>query len=106
MLGRTVAEKLKRREITQTVRSRRMTAPFFMCRGFYVPVYLDDVELYSVRITEITETKLSDLTTFDAEIGGFNDLGELKKALKIAGFRFKPLYEYKGFKIQFTAKAN
>ncbi len=104
VLGKDVAESLKSGYIKQTVRSRKQSAPFLMRRGTWVPLYLDDQQLYDVRITDIIPTKMSEMSMSDAESGGFEDVGELESALIRAGFRFKPLYEYSGFKILFTVK--
>ena len=58
--------------------------------------------LGQVRISEINRVSFRQLSTFDAEIGGFEDLEALRKALIRAGFRFKRFEEYSGFKIGFT----
>ena len=99
VLGPEASQRLKDGKVTQTVRSRKSAAPFLTHRSQMVKVTLDGVFLFEARITEIKRTKLSELTQWDAEIGGFSTLEDLKAAAKRAGFRFKADYEL--FRIQF-----
>jgi hypothetical protein len=101
VLGSGVADKLKLGGVLQTVRSRKGAAPFLMKQGSEVPITLDGQLLYRARITDIKLRNLGDLTEFDAELGGFDNLWQLKTALRRAGFRFRPLGEYEVFAIQF-----
>ncbi|MDG7023036.1 MAG: ASCH domain-containing protein [Nitrososphaerota archaeon] len=105
VLGTTASQALRDGKVLQSIRSRHSAAPFLRRRGQVVAVYLDGKFLYHVRITEIKQKPLRDLTQFDAELGGFLTLKELQGAVKRAGFRFKPLHEYTGtFAIQFQQR--
>lgn len=101
VLSPKVAERLKLGGVLQTVRSRKEAAPFLMRRGSEVPVTLDGQLLYRARITSIRRAMLGDLTQFDAELGGFDNLWAFKSAARRAGFRFRPSEEYEVFAIQF-----
>lgn len=100
VLGVEAAQRLRDKKVIQTIRSRKGTAPFLRSRGTYVNILLDKEILYSARITEIDRmSSLNDLSQIDAEIGGFNDIEELRAALKRAGFRYKNLDRYGAFRI-------
>lgn len=101
VLGPEGAQRLKDGKVTQTIRSRKSAAPLFTKRGQSVAVTLDGIKLFDARITEIKRAQWHDLGIFDAEIGGFNTMGDLENALRRAGFRFKNLNDYELFRVQF-----
>lgn len=101
VLGPKPVEQLKAGKVLQTVRSRKEAAPFLTKQGSEVPIALDGRPLYRARITSIRRAMLADLTDFDAEIGGFENVFQLRSAARRAGFRFRPFEEYECFCIQF-----
>lgn len=101
VLGPGVAAKLRLGGVLQTIRSRKEAAPFLTKQGSEVPLTLDGQLLYRVRITNIKLRNFAELTDFDAELGGFDNLWQLKGAARRAGFRFRPFGEYEAFAIQF-----
>lgn len=107
VLGEAASEALEFGKVVQTIRSRKSAVPLFKFQGKDVPVNLDGQFLYNAHIVSIKgPVALSELNEIDATYGGFESLDELKHALKIAGFRFKPFSEYSAYRINFQRVAN
>ena len=106
VLGNDAVWKLCKHEVTQTIRAHA-SFPCYEDGILYnniIPVYLDGNHVGGVEVYMIKSVLFGDLTEFDAKIGGFTTLESLKKALKRAGFRFKPLEEYSGYRVRFEWK--
>ncbi len=108
VLGNDAAYSLCKREIVQTIRSH-FSLPCYEDGTNYddeLPVYLDGNHIGVVKVYKVQAVSFQDLTEFDAKVGGFSSLEGLKKALKRAGFRFKPLEDYYGYRVRFFWKSN
>ena len=97
ILGPEAAEKLKRGEVTQTLRGRLCDVVQSVLQGDLLPgesleIVCDGNVLGNAEYQGMDEVWRSELTPEDATRGGFASLGELRKALLRAGFRFQPAY--------------
>lgn len=103
VLGNDAAWELCKHEVIQTIRSHA-SVPCYEDGTLYdniIPVYLDGNYVSAAEVYKIQSLRFVDLTEFDAKIGGFATLECLKKALKRAGFRFRPLEQYSGYRVRF-----
>ena len=92
ILGASGMEKLKQREITQTL---RLTTFVMATNEFNImerATILGAVFVGRGRLVSVDFVRMKDLTIDDATRGGFDTISELKKALNRAGFRFKAEY--------------
>jgi len=107
VLGPVAAYRLEKRQVTQTLRSESSSITKAILSGMVkvgdeVQVTLDD------KLIGPAEYVISDIVTWDqleiddARRGGFDTLDDLAQALKRAGYRFKPLDDYRLFRIQFS----
>lgn len=100
VLGFFASERLKRKKITQSIRSDAEIRGIRV--GDVVDVILDGGLIGKARIVSMDKVRLSDLGRIDSERGGFEGImSELHKALRRAGYRFKPLSEYRANRVQF-----
>lgn len=108
VLGQSATKDLISKDVCQTIRSEDATLIKLKAKpGDCFPVVLQDhwgIELTigTITITEILPTYWREVTQQDAWRGGFLSKPELARALKRAGYRFKPLEEYQLYKIAFT----
>jgi len=107
VLGPVAAYRLEKHQVTQTLRSENSFTTRAILNGMVkvgdeVQILLDD------RLIGLAEYIIADVVTWgqldigDAHRGGFDTLDDLLKALKRAGYRFKPLDDYQLFRIQFS----
>lgn len=106
VLGSQAADKLMRRLVTQTLRSRdepitKAAMSGKLKIGDRVEVRLDGITIGFARYLATTATHWEALSDNDARLGGFNNRDELKAALIRAGFRFKPLETYQLYGTRF-----
>jgi hypothetical protein len=103
VMGNNAAYELCKHSVNQTIRSH-FSLPSYDDGGLkdaIMSVWLDAAHIGVVEVYKIQAVSFRDLTEFDAEIGGFSSLEELKKALRRAGFRFRPLEQYDGYRVRF-----
>jgi hypothetical protein len=106
VMGPEGTERLRGRRVTQTLRS-----PSSNIVGELIHRHLQVGDPFEVALDGnlIGEAKLLPcdrisgywLSIKDANRGGFESLEELEKALKRAGYRFKPLEKYNFYRIPF-----
>ena len=105
VLGPLATLNLKDKKVTQTIRSRSYidSLPFVDKPrvGKVFRITLDGKTIGKAEIKNIEVINLGKLGEEDAKAGGFGSYSELCRALQRAGFRFKPLSEYEGYKIEF-----
>lgn len=106
VLGKEAAEKLRRQEVTQTVRGKRDTIVVALSRGELKPgdpveIFLDGERLGEAEFTRWEWRTANELYPDDARRGGFAGRLELLAAMRRAGFRFKALKDYEVYRIQF-----
>lgn len=107
VLGAEAAERLRRREVTQTLRSpsANIVREFLNGRlkiGDLMEVALDGEVLglaYPAIIDRVTWVTVAPT---DAVRGGLNTLDELQQTLQRAGYRFQPMEKYAFYRVQFT----
>ena len=108
VLGPAAAEKLKRGEVTQTLRSRQGNVVQSMLQGDLTPgesleIIFDGNVLGDAEYQGMDQVWMSELTPEDATRGGFDSLDELRKTLLRAGFRFQPDYSLYRIRFRFLA---
>lgn len=107
VLGQSATKALLSKAVNLTIRSEDATLIGLGAQpGARFPVVIKDqwgVELTigTIAITEVKEITWDAITNIDAYRGGFISKAHLAKALKRAGYRFKPLEEYRLFRIAF-----
>lgn len=105
VLGHEAVEKLKRGEVTQTLRSRHsniVQAALLggLHTGDSLKIFLNGEYLGEAEYQCMTLAMMSSLSPEDARLGGFSSLDELRKALFRAGFRFKA--NYRLYRVSFS----
>lgn len=65
-------------------------------------IYLDNKKLGVARNIARQKINLGSLTLSHATTGGFDTMDEQQRALKRAGYRFKPLNQYESYQIFFV----
>ncbi len=99
VLGPKAAERLKAKQVTQTLRSAHNRA---ITKGDLIKVTLDG-RLVGYAYLAIWDVVMwADLDIDDAKRGGFDNRLELGSALRRAGFRFKSIADYEFSRLQFT----
>jgi len=107
VLGPLAVYRLGKHQVTQTIRAHssniiQAALSGKLKVGDQMQVKLDD------RIIGLAEYVIMDIVNWeyldpdDAKRGGFDTLADLEQALQRAGYRFKPLNEYKLYRIQFS----
>lgn len=107
VLGPAAAYKLEKRQVTQTLRaeSSSITNAILLGRvsvGEKLEIALDGIFVGQAELVSADAVHWEYINLDDANRGGFDTLKELEKALERAGYRFKPLNEYKLYRIQFS----
>ncbi len=107
VLGPAAAYRLESRQVTQTLRSESdsVTNAVILGRvsaGDRLELFLDGILVGKVKLVSMDAITWEALSIDDAHRGGFDTLPDLRQALERAGYRFKPLNEYKFYRIQFT----
>ena len=107
VLGPATAFRLEKGEVTQTLRSgsSSMTESILNGRvaaGDRLEIALDGILVGHAELISMDAVTWAALTIDDARRGGFDSLDNLGRALKQAGYRFRPLNEYDFFRIQFA----
>jgi len=106
VLGPGAAFRLEQHQVTQTLRSESssLTSDIINGRvssGDRLQVLLDTIIVGQVALHSMDSVNWGYINLDDAERGGFDSLDDLEKALQRAGYRFRPLNEYKLYRIQF-----
>ena len=99
--------RLENRQVTQTLRSDSdsITNAFLLGRvsaGDRLEIVLDSIVVGHAELVSMDAVTWEALGIDDARRGGFSNHFDLACALRRAGYRFKPLNEYKFYRIQFT----
>lgn len=110
VLGPGATKQLKRKEVTQTIRSPQSDIVKALHAGELawgskgadlIEVALDGKLLGNAYISFIDEVQWDDLDLNDAARGGFDTRFALAYALRRAGYRFQELNSYNLYRIQF-----
>lgn len=106
VLGKEATEKLRRQEVTQTVRSKNSDIVVALSRGDLklgdpIEIFLDGERLGDAQFRHWAWITADELYPDDAHRGGFSGRLELLAALRRAGYRFKALKDYEVYRIQF-----
>lgn len=107
VLGLAATHRLEKRQVTQTLRSESssITASILNGRasiGDRLEITLDGITAGHAELVSMDVVTWNSLNIDDARRGGFASLEELKAALRRAGCRFKPLNDYRLYRIQFS----
>lgn len=107
VLGPVAAYRLEKRQVTQTIRSYNssIVQAILLDRvnaGDHLEIVLDGIIVGNTELISMDTIKWEGIGIDDANRGGFDTLDDLETALKRAGHRFKPLNQYKLYRIQFT----
>ena len=107
VLGPAAAHRLKKRKVTQTLRSESSSIASAILNGQVsagdqLEVILDGIIAGHAEFIYMDAVTWDSLDVDDALRGGFDSLEDLQAALRRAGFRIKPLKEYHLFRIQFS----
>jgi len=110
VLGSLAALRLKREEVTQTLRAKDSSIVEAILSGKVkvgdqVRIALNNPILGIAKLSLFDRVSWAELDIDDAHRGGFDSLQELGLALKRAGYRFKSLDGYTFYRIQFQWKA-
>ena len=106
VLGPEASLKLERHEVTQTIRAGTSDIVKGIMNselraGDKLRIALDGENIGLASLIACHWMPAADLTSEDAQRGGFNTVDELGAALKRAGYRFKPLIDYVFYLVQF-----
>jgi len=107
VMGEEGAERVRRHEVTQTLRSPRddIVVVFLNSTlriGDQMEVALDEEVIGKASPLLIDRIDWESLTLMDATRGGFSNKPELAAALQRAGYRFSPMDTYLFYRVQFT----
>lgn len=107
VLGKEATEKLRRQEVTQTIRGKTEDIVVALSRGELklgdtIEIFLDGEGLGEAELTRWAWVAVGELTPGDARRGGFPGQLGLFAALRRAGFRFKAFTDYEVYRIQFS----
>jgi len=107
VLGKDAMHKLRRHEVTQTLRSENSgiaiaTGNGSLKIGDIFEVALDKEILGHAELVAYNGIRWGRLDTDDAHRGGFHNLAELGASLIKAGYRFQPIEEYDLYRFQFS----
>ena len=107
VLGPAAAYRLKKRQVTQTLRSESDSITNAILNGRVsagdrLEVLLDSILVGHAELVSMDAVTWEALGIDDARRGGFGNRFELAYALQRAGFRFMPLNQYELYRIQFT----
>lgn len=105
VLGPDAASQLLKHQVWQTIRSETADITLAVLGGQLKPgdwieILLDKVSL-GQALYHGYAIVYKELDVNDAQRGGFATVDELKRALRRAGFRFKPLDSYELYRHQF-----
>ena len=106
ILGPLAALRLKREEVTQTLRAKDSSITEAILSGKVnvgdqVRIALNNPILGIAKLSLFDRVRWDELDIDDAHRGGFDSLQEQGLALKRAGYRFKSLDGYTFYRIQF-----
>jgi len=106
VLGPIAAYRLEKRQVTQTIRSYSSSITQAILLGRVsannrLKILLDAILTGHAELTLMDAIKWEGLGIDDANRGGFDTLDDLEMALRRAGYRFKPLNQYKLYRIRF-----
>ena len=99
VLGQKAAERLKEKQVTQTLRS---THNRVIALRDMIKVTLDGQLVGYAELVFWDKVDWENLDIHDAKRGGFDNRLELGSALRRAGFRFKSITEYQFYRLQFS----
>ena len=107
VLGPLAALRLERHQVTQTLRAESDSIANAILNGRvsagdHLEVFLDRAFVGHAEFVSMGAVTWEALGIRDARRGGFDALDDLSEALRRAGYRFKPLNEYKFCRIQFS----
>ncbi|GAI66361.1 unnamed protein product [marine sediment metagenome] len=107
VLGPLAALLLEKHEVSQTLRSEidSVTNEILLGRvsaGDRLEIVLDGIEVGDAELVSMDAVTWASLDIQDARRGGFLSMETLEAALQRAGFRFKPLNDYRLYRIQFS----
>jgi len=107
VLGPVAAYRLEKRQVTQTLRAESSSITNAILNGRVsagekLEVTLDGIIAGHAELVSMDAVNWEYINLDDARRGGFDTLEDLEKALKRAGYRFKPLNEYELYRIQFA----
>lgn len=107
VIGEDGAEKVRRHDITQTLRSPRDDIVAALLNstlkiGDQMEVALDGEVIGKAYTVLIDRINWDGLTLDDATRGGFSNKNELYAALKRAGYRFLDIDKYLFYRVLFT----
>jgi len=106
VLGTLAALKLMKHQVTQTIRSKKISITQVILSGQLkvgdqMEVMLDGTRIGLAEFVAIDAVTWVDLNAKDAARGGFDNVYDLEKSLQRAGYRFKPINMYQFYRIQF-----
>ena len=106
VLGPAAVYRLEKHQVTQTLRaeSSSITNAILLGRvsaGDKLEITLDGILVGHAELISMDVVTWEALDIDDARRGGFDTLEDLEKALRGAGYRFKPLNQYELYRIQF-----
>ena len=106
VLGAGATEKLRRHEVTQTVRSKSSDIVVAVLNGYLdigdpIEIFIDGEELGEAELSYWEGLSADELDEKDAQRGGFNTVAGIVLALRKAGYRFKALKDYDVFRVRF-----
>ena len=106
VLGAEATEKLRRQEVTQTVRSKSSDIVVAVLSGSLdigepIEIFLDGEKLGEAELRHWEGLSADELDEEDAQRGGFITLAGLVLTLRRAGYRFKALKDYDVFRVRF-----
>jgi len=106
VLGPAAAYRLEKHLVTQTLRSASssITSAILNGRvsaGAQLEVFLDGIPVGHAKFVSMDAVYWEYVNLTDARHGGFDTLADLEKALRRAGYRFRPLNDYHLYRIQF-----
>ena len=106
ILGPLAALRLRRKEVTQTLRAKDSLITEAILSGEVkvgdqIRIALNNTRLGIAKLSVCDRVRWDELDIDDAHRGGFNSLQELGLALKRAGYRFRSLDGSTFYRIQF-----
>ena len=107
VLGPLTAYRLGNRSVSQTLRAYSNDIVQAILLGKLkvddqMEVTLDNRMIGFARYIKMDAVRWRDIDLSDARQGGFDTVDDLEKALQRAGFRFKPMDNYRLHRLQFS----
>ena len=106
VMGGDGAEKVRRHEVTQTLRSPQSDIVRALINGTLkvgdpMEVALDEEVIGKASPAMVDRIDWEGVTLMDATRGGFTSKPELSATLQRAGYRFSPMTKYLFYRVQF-----